>query len=73
MTVQELINIHSDQVKILHNGGIAVALTPDDILTLRLLRDEYARQRLRYPDQKHRIWADELTLETLECILKQVE
>jgi len=63
----------SSQLEVLERGGRAVALTPDDILTLRLLRDWYAQQRQSYPDEKHRPLHTELTLETLERILKQVE
>ena len=48
-----------------------IYLTPDDILTLKLLRDWYVGERLRYPDEKHRPLNTELTLETLERILKQ--
>jgi hypothetical protein len=49
-----------------------VLLAPDDILTLKLLRDWYAGERLRYPDEKHRPLHTEITLETLERIFKQV-
>jgi hypothetical protein len=54
------------------NGPKPVLFTPDDILTLKLLRDWHSERRLRYPDEKHRPLHTELTLETLERILKQV-
>jgi hypothetical protein len=48
-----------------------VSLTPDDILTLKLLRDEY-RTWFWKRDIKRRDVDTERTLETLERILKQV-
>jgi len=49
-----------------------VSLTPDDILTLKLLRDECRAAYSRWPDEKHRRLEDVTLLETLERILKQV-
>jgi hypothetical protein len=48
-----------------------VSLTPDDILTLKLLRDEYRKWFIKR-DLKRRDVDTERTLETLERILKQV-
>lgn len=50
-----------------------VMLTPDDILTLRLLRDEEQSHAARWPDEKHRRLDDMRILDTLNHILKQVE
>ena len=48
-----------------------VVLTPDDILTLRLLRDDWQRERVYIPDRMfHEM---DKTLDTLNRILKQVE
>ncbi len=70
----------SSQLEVLDKGGRAVALTPDDILTLQLLRDScrtgfHFRNTERARDGRNgrRNSDAELLLETLERILKQVE
>jgi hypothetical protein len=47
-------------------------LTPDDILTLKLLRDEWRRERSSTNTNKRRDVELDRCLETLERILKQV-
>ncbi len=54
--------------KLYYDGGKLIALTPDDILTLRLLRDELSR----YTHGNWKTYEDDRRLETLERILKQV-
>jgi hypothetical protein len=49
-----------------------VTLTPDDILTLKLLRDEWRRERMTHNTDKRRDVSLDRCLETLERILKQV-
>lgn len=51
-------------------GGRPVILTPDDIITLRLLKDAYAQALFEQRYKSHLDWNK--TLETLERILKQV-
>ena len=52
-------------------------LTPDDILTLKLLRDEFKSTRYRHKDDPNRQIAyyteQGKLIETLERILKQVQ
>jgi hypothetical protein len=49
-------------------GGRPVVLSPDDILTLKLLRDNYKEYNLG----NYRTTESDRVLETLERILKQV-
>ena len=63
----------SSQLEVLERGGRAVALTPDDILTLRLLGDDHRRERSFHNTDKSRNIETDRLLETLERILKQVE
>lgn len=51
--------------------GVEVVLTPDDILELKLLRDEY--KQWIFERHRSRCASSEKTLETLERILKQVQ
>lgn len=51
--------------------GVGVVLTPDDILELKLLRDEY--KQWIFERRRSRCASSEKTLETLERILKQVQ
>ncbi len=50
-----------------------VTLTPDDILTLRLLRDEFQRQRMAQNTSNIVRAEGDRLLDTLNRILKQVE
>ncbi len=69
MTETEQYKVLSTAVETLQKqGGAVVALTPDDILTLRLLRDELSR----YTHGNWKTYEDDRRLETLERILKQV-
>jgi hypothetical protein len=49
-----------------------VSLTPDDILTLKLLRDGWRQERASTNTNKRRNVELDRCLETLERILKQV-
>ncbi len=64
------------QSSIVDDGGSLIALTPDDILTLKLLRDSYQNGwHFRNTESNRggrRDTNSELTLETLNRILKQV-
>ena len=65
------------QVEALDKGATAVILTPDDILTLRLLRDEEQTALSRHKSGDVYTARTDLeqqrTLDTLNRILKQVE
>ncbi len=53
------------------DGTKYALLTPDDILTLRLLRDDYQSSVADCKHRSHRYF--EIALDTLNRILKQVE
>jgi hypothetical protein len=55
---------------LLEDHSNLIVLTPDDILTLKLLRDDYAKELVGSYSRSYRSY--ELALETLERILKQV-
>lgn len=50
----------------------SVFLAPDDIITLRLLKDQWQRFQFETHSQKRRDVELESAIETLERILKQV-
>lgn len=58
-------------LKPLPNGAHYAILTPDDILTLKLLRDAYLMEVQGNHARSQRGY--ETTLETLERILKQIQ
>jgi len=60
------------EFKYIAPGTASVHLTPDDILTLRLLRDDVAKQRAQEPNWVY-YRERQVLFDTLNRILKQVE
>ena len=74
--IRTIHDLDEKQIRMLDNGGVFVVLTPDDIITLKLLRDEFKSTRYRHKDDPNRQIAyyteQGKLIETLERILKQV-
>ena len=72
-TIRLTIETTESVLEAFNNGGKGVVLTPDDILTLRLLRDGWLRERMANNTNNRLNPGLDKGLETLERILKQVE
>ncbi len=64
--------ISDKQQSLLNEGGSLAVLTPDDILTLRLLQTNWIRIRMSKNTDKRLDYDFDKALETLNRILKQV-
>lgn len=70
--IRTIHDLDEKQIRMLDNGGVFVVLTPDDILTLKLLRSQWSQHLFEQRSYKRRDAETARALETLERILKQV-